>query len=580
MKFLRSVELLLGKYKKYLGWIFCFIVAMEVLRVLTNALFAGMITSLAGQTELSLLVLGGWFALSLISWLFDGINDYTILKLLISVEYSVPLKALRHLVLLSMRFFANCGTGKIAKRIEKGADGLGRLLEAFSWEVVSSVIQFVITTTYLTLIFGWWGLILIVMAPIFLGLTLWLDHFKKALRKERHDLYETSGHLLFQIMQNIGLIKAFAQEDTEVSRYEVVRRKIYDVSIKEFRYEIIFNVLRGILISVTLGAILYMGSIGIAADQIQVGDVAAAMGLATAASFSLFRFTRIFVRFMDHYEAIQRVVAFLEEQPDIVDDEGTIEVSDLSGDVVFENVCFSYNGGEGDCLEDISFTVPAGKMVAVVGPSGSGKTTLIHLLMRFMDPRTGVIKVGGYDLRTISQCSYRGHLSVVLQDTLLFDRTLGANVVEGLGVDDYASVEDDVWDALMRSHAVDFVRELPGGDELATLIGERGVKLSGGQRQRVAIAMALIRKPVILILDEATSSLDTQSERAIQEAMRDLQREGKTTIFVIAHRLSTVRHADTILVLDKGKLIQSGSHEELMQEESGLYAQMVGAQTM
>jgi len=197
-----------------------------------------------------------------------------------------------------------------------------------------------------------------------------------------------------------------------------------------------------------------------------------------------------------------------------------------------------------------------------------------------MDPTSGVIKVGGYDIKRLTQDSYRRHLSAVLQDALLFDRTLGENVAGGLDVTDYAQVEGEIWNALTQAHAVDFVKALPGDQELSTMIGERGVRLSGGQRQRVAIAAALIRKPVILVLDEATSSLDTQSERAIQRAIRDLQKAGKTTIFVIAHRLSTIRDADMIVVLNEGRLVQIGSHDELVQEASGLYAQMVGVQNV
>ncbi len=495
------------------------------------------------------------------------------------------MRSLKHLVTLSMRFFNDEGTGKIAKRIEQGTDGLERLLESFCWEVVSSTIQFVVTGFYLGLTVKLWGILLLVAAAMFLGLTVWLDSLKRALRKRRYDLYEIGGHLLYQIMQNMAIVKAFARESSEVGHYEKIRSEIHNTSLKEVRYEVGFNVLRGSLISFALGGIFYIGVLSIESGAIKVGSIVGAMNLATAALFSLFRFTRILIRFMDNYEAISRTVDFLRENPEIVDEEDALEVGSLSGEVEFDNVNFTYaNQVEDDndkgCLQDICFKVPAGKTVAIVGPSGSGKTTLISLLLRFMDPTSGTIRVGGYDIKHLTQLSYRQQLSVVLQDSLLFDRSLGENVAGGLDISDYSLVEQDIWRALEQAHATDFVRALPGGKALDTMIGERGVRLSGGQKQRVAIAAALIRKPVVLILDEATSNLDTKSERAIQQAMKDLQKKGDTTIFIIAHRLSTIRHADIIMVLDDGKLIQMGSHEELSLDDEGLYAQMVGGQNV
>ncbi|RJR28018.1 ABC transporter ATP-binding protein [candidate division WWE3 bacterium] len=583
MKMLKDVLFLLGESRKHLYRIVVFIFAMEVGRVAGNEFFVRLVDNVVETSQIMWVLMFGWIGVSLINWWFDGGADYYIVKMLVGVEYVVPLRSLKHLVTLSMRFFSDAGTGKVAKKIEQGADGLARLLESFSWEVVSSTIQITVTTVYLTTVLKEWGIVLIITAVIFICLTLWLDKLKRGLRKRRYDLYEICGHLLFQIMQNMAIVKAFAKEEAEVTRYEAVRSEIHDTSLKEFRYEMWFNILRGSLISVTLGVIFYLGVRGISAGEVKVGSIVGAMNLATASLFSLFRLTRILIRFMDNYEAISRTVEFLREVPDVIDVQNAIEVSSLAGDVVFDHVHFSY-GHEGDkdreCLVDISFSVPAGKTVAIVGPSGSGKTTLISLLLRFMDPTSGVIKVGGHDIRMLTQSSYRKHLSVVLQDSLLFDRTLGDNVAGGLDVSDYTYVEDDIWDALHQAHAADFVKTLPGGKALGTMIGERGVKLSGGQRQRVAIAAALIRRPVVLVLDEATSSLDTQSERAIQKAMRNLQSKGETTIFVIAHRLSTVREADIIMVLNEGRLVQMGSHEELLGEEDGLYAQMVGVQNV
>ncbi len=581
MNILRDIFFLIGEAKQYFVKIILFVIGMELCRIIGNEFFVTLVNGVVETSTILWPFFIAWLAMALLNWLLDGGADYFVVKLIAGVGYIVPMKSLRHLTTLSMKFFSDAGTGKVAKRIEQGANGLTNLLESFCWEALTSSIQCVITLIYLGWVLLPWGVVLVITSFLLVLATLMLDSFKRLMRKERYDLYESSSHLLFQIMQNIALVKAFAKEEGEIKRYDAMRGRIHDLSIKEFRFEVFFNILRGSIISIALGVVFYIGVSSVSIGLIKVGSIFGAMGLATAALLSLSRLMRIFVRFMDNYEAISRVIEFLKQTPDIVDAPDAIQVDHLQGDIIFDRVHFSYKNPKseiGDCLVDISFRVPAGKTVAIVGPSGSGKTTLINLLLRFMDPTSGNIYVGDHDIRDLTQDSYRKNLSVVLQDTLLFDRTLGENVAGGLEVVDYRDVSQDIWHALSQAHADDFVKKLADEDALATMIGEKGIKLSGGQRQRVAIAAALVRRPVILILDEATSSLDTQSEKAIQLAMRDLQSKGDTTVFVIAHRLSTIRDADLIMVLEEGRLVQMGSHTDLMKQHSGLYAQMVGVQ--
>ncbi len=364
--------------------------------------------------------------------------------------------------------------------------------------------------------------------------------------------------------------------------YEKVLSKIFDISLKEFRFDAVFNLLRNSLITVTLVSIFYLGAKGVIDRTVMVGDVVVAMNLATAASMSLFRLTRIYVRIMDNYEAISRVVTFLDVVPDVVDAENAQKLSQMNGQVEFRDVSFSYKtpdgNGSGDCLKGISFNILAGQTVGIVGPSGSGKSTLMNLLLRFMDPTSGQVLIDGIDIKTVTQQSLRSYMAVVLQDNVLFDRELGANVAEGLDVTDYKDVEPEIWRALNEAYAHQFVTELPG--KIGTVVGERGIKLSGGQRQRIAIARALIKEPKILIMDEATSSVDTESERMIQLALAQRQTQRNATVFIIAHRLSTVRNADVILVLDGGELVQMGSHEQLLHQEGSVYANMVSIQKL
>jgi ATP-binding cassette subfamily B protein/subfamily B ATP-binding cassette protein MsbA len=248
----------------------------------------------------------------------------------------------------------------------------------------------------------------------------------------------------------------------------------------------------------------------------------------------------------------------------------TVTKDDVQGRITFKDVSFTYAGSDEPVLHDVNLDVRPGEMVALVGPSGAGKTTLCNLVARFYDPTTGAVLLDGTDLRDIAVDSYRRLLGIVEQDTFLFDGTIADNIAYGRR----DAGDEEIHDAARRANAHEFIEKLDRGYD--TLIGERGVKLSGGQRQRLTIARAILADPKILILDEATSNLDTESERLIQSSLRELML-GRTS-FVIAHRLSTIRHADRILVIEAGRIVEQGTHDELM-AHSGRYRQMVDLQT-
>jgi ATP-binding cassette subfamily B protein len=269
-------------------------------------------------------------------------------------------------------------------------------------------------------------------------------------------------------------------------------------------------------------------------------------------------------------ESLKEVFTILDVQEHLGDAPDAEEVSDVTGSVSFEHVSFRYEQTGRPLLDDLSFSVAPGETIAIVGPSGSGKTTLMALLMRFYDPVEGVIRLDGKDLRRLKQRSVRRHIGVVLQDPLLFNDTVRANIAYGRPEATQAEIEE----AARSANAHAFIARLPDG--YRTIVGERGGRLSVGERQRLTIARALIKQPRLIILDEATSSLDAESEALVQEALEGLM-QGRTT-FVIAHRLSTVVNADRILVLREGRIDESGRHAELM-KRGGYYATLVHRQT-
>ena len=262
------------------------------------------------------------------------------------------------------------------------------------------------------------------------------------------------------------------------------------------------------------------------------------------------------------------VFEMLDREPTIFDKDDAVELDVKKPSIVFEHVSFSYGDDKESALRDVSFTIPAGKVTALVGPSGSGKTTAMNLIPRFYDVKEGSVKIAGHDVRDLTMKSLRRHISLVSQDITIFNATARDNIAYGRP----GASEDDIIKAAKAAAAHDFISELPEGYD--TKLGEQGVKLSGGQRQRVAIARAVLHDAPVLLLDEATSALDTESEKAIQAALEKLQK-GRTTL-VIAHRLSTIQNADQIIALDQGRIAESGKHDDLLASE-GLYARMHSA---
>jgi ABC-type multidrug transport system fused ATPase/permease subunit len=396
--------------------------------------------------------------------------------------------------------------------------------------------------------------------------------FIRRYSKKTQDSIAESQVIVEETLQGISNVKAFANEWYEMARYTAKIQEIVKIAIKGGQYRgyfasfIIFCLFGSIVSVVWYGVRLIIdGTMG------DIGELISFVLYSIFVGASFGGIAELYAQIQKAIGATERIFELLDETPEQVSTFANPAIPKLKGIVAFRNVAFSYpSRKEIQVLKDVSFSAGFGQKIALVGPSGTGKSTIAALLLRFYDINGGDIEIDGksisdYDLETL-----RGNMSIVPQDVILFGGTIRENIAYGKPDASFEEIEI----AAKRANALDFINSFP--EKFETVVGERGVKLSGGQRQRVAIARALLKNPAILILDEATSSLDSESEKLVQEALEVLM-EGRTSI-IIAHRLSTIRTADKILVLDKGSIIEEGTHNELLQIDGGLYKSLSNLQ--
>jgi ATP-binding cassette subfamily B protein len=375
--------------------------------------------------------------------------------------------------------------------------------------------------------------------------------------------------LLQENMAGIRVVKAFAREDYEVERFGEKNIDFKNQNLKLVQYFSTFFPLVFFFANLGIAGVLWLGGLRVIEQTMTLGELVAFIGYQGYFLMPIFMLGFIGSALSRAEASAQRLYEVIDARSEIKDKIDAIEISNMKGLVEFEKVSFRYVGGEQDVIHEISFAAEPNKTVAILGSTGSGKSSIINLIPRFYDVTSGAVKIDGYDVRDLKIDSLRENIGIVLQETTLFSGTIHANIAYG---NPNASIED-VIAAARAARADDFIREMP--DEYETVIGERGTGLSGGQKQRLAIARALLVNPRILIMDDSTSSVDTQTEYEIQQALEKL-RKGRTT-FVIAQRIGTVRNADLILLLDGGELVGKGTHEELM-DCCELYAEILETQ--
>lgn len=494
--------------------------------------------------------------------IFDFSQQYLVVKLEQSVTRDLRNETFSHLLDLDMRFFGVTRAGQIISRLTSDADLLRALVTQNMAKLATSVLQVLITVVIMIGISPRLTIVALVVLPAMFG--IWGRFLKRLRRGDRSVLNlggEVASHLQETVL-GIRQVKGSGAEPFERDRFERVTWAYFKAVVRNERIRALASPLTEMIGALGTVLLLWYGSrLVLVEHRIEAGTFIAFLGL----SLKLYAPAKWLSKFPSSVQpglvAAERIFEFLDAPINIKNSANAKRFSGVSTAIEFEDVTFEYEAGR-PVLTNIGLAVASGSVVALIGPSGAGKSTLVDLVARFYDPTRGRILIDGIDLRELAVPSLRSSLGVVSQDTVLFHDTVRSNIAYALP----NATEDAVVRAARAANADEFIRDLPNGYD--TILGERGTRLSGGQRQRLAIARAILRDPPILILDEATSALDSESERLVQEAM-DTLLKGRT-VFVIAHRLSTVRNADVIVVLQAGRIVQSGTHEQLL-AEGGLY---------
>lgn len=526
------------------------------------------------KEELSglLILIALFFASDQFRSVISYFNNLRILQLSVDIEYYLALKAQNKLMFLPLGYHETENTGNKIVKIERGINRIMSLMENIFWEVVPIFIQIIFSISALFVADYRLGLSLLILVPIFLYLTKKTNERMRPYRKEMYKQYEEASGKMTQGIININAVQSFVQENQELHGFEKIKQKIKTNELFQWSKVMKSALGRNILTSFGNTAILLIGVYLVYRGEISVGTLVFAFTMSVNSYNALFRLSRFYDRMEEGKEGVKRLIDLFVTESDLKNKENAIVPENILGNLEFKGVSFNYNNTDKAALNNINIKIPAGQTVALVGPSGSGKTTIARLIYRHYDPISGEVLLDGIDLRDYDLYGFRKFLAIVPQEVEIFD----VSVFENIAYAKPGATLDEVEAAAKIANAHEFIVKLDQGYD--TLVGERGIKLSGGQRQCLGIARALLADPKVLIFDEATSSLDSQSEALIQGAMDKIS-QNRTTI-IIAHRLSTIKKADKIIVLEEGKVVEEGSHQELSHLEGGLYNKLLKLQEL
>lgn len=508
----------------------------------------------------------GYGLLRLSTSLFAELRELVFAKATHGAARSIALETFRHLHSLSLRFHLERQTGGMTRDIERGVRGIESLISYSLYSIVPTLIEVALVLGILAVRFdAWFAWITLIALALYIVFTVTVTEWRTKFRKEANEFDSAAHTKAVDSLLNYETVKYFNNEGFEARRYDESLEKLRRSRLKSQTTLSMLNTGQQLIIAIGLVVMLWRATEGVVAGRMTLGDLVMINAFMIQLYIPLNFLGVLYREIKQSLTDLDKMFTLMEKEREVADAPGARPL-DLEGGaaVRFEHVNFAYEPSR-PILHDVSFEIPAGKTVAVVGPSGSGKSTLARLLFRFYDVQDGRITIAGQDIRQVTQGSVRQAIGIVPQDTVLFNDTVEYNIAYGKP----GATRDEVEEAAKAARIHGFISATPAG--YGTMVGERGLKLSGGEKQRVAIARTLLKNPAVLIFDEATSALDSANERAIQAELQTAARN-KTTL-VIAHRLSTVVDAHEILVMDAGRIVERGTHAQLV-EQQGRYAAM------